>query len=255
MSHDDRPSWFIDSEGPNKDAVELAFAWVHQLGEINEEKRDAVLAVNTKRQLDDVVSDVIGEQPVKTLDKKNPIKVGEATIQLMTKRIDPQGWQNGPILAIYPDKYLLDKIDGMYGVTDVLVVPWSKDEVEYWINTWGAQSLQSDETGSTPELTNPIVEAAIDTLDLIVNTSTGVTHPSDRSTCIEIFKTLYNEGIHFDPDAVRAWLVAEKHWDPDDADDVKEIAEGVQADKRFQYESGRLSNDIMEQWQEEADME
>lgn len=64
---------------------------------------------------------------------------------------------------------------------------------------------------------------------------------------------MHNEGINFDPDAVRAWLVAEKHWDPDDADDVKEIAEGVQAGKRFQYESGRLSNDIVEQWKEQAE--
>lgn len=252
MSQDDRTSWFIDSKGPNEDAVELAFEWIHQLGENNEDKRDAVLAVNTKRQLDGVVADVIGEQATKALDKKNPVKVGEATIQLITKRIDPQGWQNGPILAIYPDKDLLDKIDGMHGVTDVLVVPWSKDEIQYWIDTWGAQALQSEETGSTPDLIDPIVEEAIESLDLLVNTSTGVTHSSDRSTCIEIFKTLQNEGIRFDPGAVRAWLVAEKHWDPDDADDVKEIAEGVQAGKRFQYESGCLSNDIMEQWKEEA---
>lgn len=253
MSQNDRPSWFVDSEGPNEDAVELAFAWIHQLGEEYEDKQDAVLAVNTKQQLDGVVSNVIGEQAAKALDKKNPVQVGEAEINLMTKRIDPQGWQSGPVLAIYPDKKLLDKVDGMYGVTDVLVVPWSKDEVQYWIDTWGAQTLQSDESGSTPDLTDPIVEEALETLDRLVNTSIGITHPSDRSTCIEIFKTLHREGIHFDADAVRAWLVAEKRWASDDADDVKEITEGVEAGKGFQYESGRLSNDIMEQWKEEAD--
>ncbi|MFC5133480.1 MULTISPECIES: hypothetical protein [Haloferacaceae] len=252
MSQNDRTSRFIDAEGPNEDAVELAFAWLHQLGDQHEDKRDAVLAVNTKKQLDGVISTVIGEQAAKALDKKNPVGVGEAEIQLMTKRIDPSGWQSGPVLAIYPDKDLLDKIDGMHGVTDVLVVPWSKDEVQYWIDTWGASALRSDASGSSPDLGNSIVEEALETLDLLVNTSTGITHPSDRSTCIEIFKTLHNERISFDPDAVRAWLVAQKHWDPDDADDVKEISEGVQDGKGFQYESGRLSNDIMEQWEEQA---
>ena len=38
MSQNDRTSWFIDSEGPNEEAVELAFAWVQQLGEQREEK-------------------------------------------------------------------------------------------------------------------------------------------------------------------------------------------------------------------------
>lgn len=250
MSQDNRRSWFIDSEGPDDEAVELGFAWVNQLGENDEEKRNAVLAVNTKRQLDGVVANVIGEQAAKALDNKNPVQIGEGQIQLMTKRIDPSGWQSGPVLAIYPDKDLLDKVDGMYGVTDVLVVPWSKDTVQYWIDTWGAQALRSDESGSTPDLRDPIVEEAVDTLDFLANTSTGITHPSDRSTCIEVFKTLHNEGISFDPAAVRAWLVVEKQWDPDDADDVKEIAEGVQAGKRFQYESGHLSNDILEQWKE-----
>lgn len=252
MGQNDRTSWFIDSEGPDEEVVKLALAWVQQLGEQHEDKRDAVLAVNTKKQLNGVVSTVIGDQAAKALNKKNPVGVSEAEIQLMTKRIDPQGWQSGPILAIYPDKDLLDKIDGIYGVTDVLVVPWSKNEVQYWIDTWGAQALRSDESGSTLNLADPIIEEALETLNLLVTTSTGITHPSDRSTCIEIFKTLHNEGIPFDPNAVRAWLVAEKHWDPDDADDVKEIADGVKAGKRFQYESGGLSNDIMRQWKEEA---
>jgi len=254
MSQNDRTSWFIDSERPNEEAVELAFAWVQQLGEQHEEKRDAILAVNTKKQLDGVVSTVIGDQAAKALNKKKPVGVGEVEIQLMTKRIDPSGWQSGPVFAIYPDKDLLDKIDGMYGVTDVLVVPWSKDTVQFWIDTWGASALQSDASGDAPEIDNPIAKEAVDTLDALVNTSTGITHSSDRATCIEIFKTLHSNGISFDPEAIRAWLVAEKGWDPDYADDVKEVAEGVQTGKRFQYDSGRLSNDIMNQWKDAANV-
>lgn len=253
MGQNNRTSWFIDSEGPNEDAVKLGFAWLHELGEQHEDKHDSVLAINTKRPLDNVISDVIGEQAAKSLDKKEPVQLGEVEIQLMTKRIDPSGWQRGPVLAIYPDKDLLDKIDGMYGVTDVLVVPWSKDEAQYWIDTWGASALRSDESGDAPEIADPVAKEAVDTLDALVNTSTGITHSSDRSTCIEIFKTLHNEGIEFDPETVRAWLVAEKGWEPDYADDVKEVAEGVQAGKRFQYGRGGLADDIFDQWQEQAD--
>lgn len=252
MSQEDRSTAFIDTEGPDEEAIELGLAWVHQLGEQDKGKQNAVLAVNTKSQLEGVFSDVIGEA-ANSLSKKQPVQVGEAELHLMTKRIDPSGWQRGPVLALFPDKDLLNKIDGMRGVTDVLVVPWSKDTVQFWIDTWGASALQSDASGDQPEIDDPVAKEAVDTLDALVNTSTGITHSSDRSTCIDIFKTLHSNGISFDPETVRAWLVAEKGWDPDYADDVKEITEGVQAGKRFQYGLGGLADDIFDQWQEQAD--
>lgn len=253
MSKKDRTEVYIDSEGPDEKAVELAFAWLYKLAEEDSEKRDAVLAVNTKKQLEGVVSDVIGEQAAKVLRKKEPVRVGEAVIRLMTKRIDLAKGSNGPILAIYPDKDLLDKIDGMYGVTDVLVVPWSKDAVDFWIDTWGALELGSDTERKSMDISDPVVKEAVETLDILVNTSTGITHSSDRSTCIEIFKTLDSEGIAFDPDEVRAWLISEKSWDPDHADDVREVAEGVREGRRFQYRQGGLADDIYDQWKDRAD--
>lgn len=253
MDQDDRTSVFLDTEGPDEEAIEVACAWLRQLGEQDVKKQEAVLAVNTKRELEGVFSDVVGEAAAKALSDKQPLQVGETEIQVMTKRIDPSGWQGGPVLALYPDEKLLNKMDEMAGVTDVLVVPWSKETVEFWIDTWGATALRSDAEGESPKIDDPVVKEAVETLDALVNTSTGITHSSDRATCIEIFKTLHSNGFSFDPKTVRAWLVAEKGWDPDYADDVKKVAEGVQAGKRFQYDQGGLANDILDRWKEKAD--
>ncbi|WP_420182086.1 DUF1889 family protein [Haloarcula sp. KBTZ06] len=253
MSQEDRSTVFIDTEGPDEEAIELGLAWVLQLGEQNKGKQNAILALNTKSQLEGVFSDVVGESAANSLSQKQPVQVGEAELQLMTKRIDPSGWQRGPVLALYPGEDLLNKIDSMRGVTDVLVIPWSKDTVQFWIDTWGASALQSDASGDQPEIDDPVAKEAVDTLDALVNTSNGITHSSDRSSCIEIFKTLHSNRISFDPETVRAWLVTEKGWDPDYADDVKEIAESIQAGKRFQYDRGGLADDIFDQWQEQAD--
>lgn len=254
MGKDGRKSLYIDSEGPNEDAVELAFAWLQHLGENNEEKQDALLAVNTKKQLDGVISSVIGDQAAKALEKKNPLKVGPVQVHLMTKRIDATGGGSGPILAIYPDKKLLDKIDSMHNVTDVLTVPWSRSEVDFWIDTWGATELgaSSDNDSRSATISNAVVKEAVKTLDLLVNSSTGITHPSDRSKAIEVFKTLYEDGITFDSDEIRAYLVSEKGWNPADADDVKEVAEGVRSEKQFQYERGKLKSDILDQWKDKV---
>jgi hypothetical protein len=252
MGQSDRHELFLDSEGPNEEALKKALTWLQQLGEQDSEKQDALLAVNTKNQLDGVLSSVIGDGPANELDKKNPLRLGDVEIRLMTNRINPQGWQSGPILALYPDKNLLDKIDDLYGVTDVLILPWSKDEVEVWIDTWGATSLSGDTSGTKPAIDDSVVKEAVETLDVLVNTSTGITHPSDRSKCIEIFETLHREGYTFDPATIRAWLVAEKGWSPEHADDVKEIAGGVQAGKSFQYDRGGLADDIVDQWEDRA---
>lgn len=250
--NDDRIEWYIDTSGPDEEAMSTAFAWLYQLGEVDAEKHDAILAVNTKRQLQGVVTSVIGESASKQLDRKNPVRLGNVTIRLMTKKIDASRGKSGPVLAVYPDQKLLDKVDEMHGVTDVLVVPWNRDEVNRWIATWNATELGTNSRDGDPNhISEPLVEAAMETLHNLVNVSTGITHSSDRSTAIEIFKILQRESIPFNPDEIRAWLVAEKGWKPNDADDVRAIAEGVLQGKQYRYRSG-LADDIFQQWQERA---
>lgn len=252
MDNSDRNSEFINSEGPNEEALEQGLVWLKELGDNYADKQNALLAVNTKSQLEGVFSSVVGEQVAKEVNNKNPVTLGDVKIELMTQRIDPKDWNGGPILALYPDKDLLDKIDSLHGVTDILVIPWLRDEVEFWIQTWGASELNGNTSGDKPSFDEPIVRQAVDTLDGLVNTSTGITHPLDRSKCVEIFEILYTERYDYDPMTVRAWLVTERGWDPGDADDVEEIAEGVQAGKNFQTERGGLADDIVDQWKQEV---
>lgn len=251
-----RTEQYIESHEPQEDAVKMGFQWLSQIGNEDASKQEALLATPVKQNLEGVVESVIGDSQVKELKKKNPVTAGEVEIRHMTKRIDVPTWDEGPVLAIYPNKGLLDKIDDMRNVTDVLVVPWNRDEVQFWIDQWGATELGSDETGqggrTTPEISDLVVEEALVSLNTIVNVSTGLTHPSDRSQAIEMFKILHQNGHQFDPATLRMWLVAEKSWSPKNADEVQEIAEGVINGERFQYESDRWADDILDQWRSRA---
>ncbi|WP_147465008.1 hypothetical protein [Halococcus sp. IIIV-5B] len=252
----DRTEYYIESHGPKEDAVKLGLQWLVQLGNQDTNKQKALIATRVKRTLEGVVESVVGEKAVKALKNKNPVTVGDIEMRHMTERIDVHSWSGGPILAVYPSRDLLDKIDEMRGVTDVLVIPWHRDDVQFWIDQWGATELGSrnakQNEREAPSIDDNIVEEALHDLDSLVNVSTGLTHSSDRSQAIEMFNILHRNGYKFDPEAIRIWLVAEKDWSPTNADDVQEIAEGVKNGKRFQYESGRWVNDILDQWKDRA---
>ena len=136
-----RNARYIDSEGPDEEAMAEAVEWLYELGSKDADKRNALLAVNTEADLqrEDVLAAVIGERAVAQLANNRPIRIGAVTLELFTLGIDPKRQADGPVLALYPSEELLDKIDRLHGVTEVLVVPWSNDDIEHWKEKWRAR--------------------------------------------------------------------------------------------------------------------
>lgn len=136
-----RNSLYIDSEGPDEEAMAEAVEWLYELGDEDADKRNALLAVNTEEHLqrEGVLASVIGERAVHQLTNNNPIRIGPVTLQLFTLGVDPRRQADGPVLALYPSDELLTQIDRLHGVTDVLVLPWSPDDIEHWREKWNAR--------------------------------------------------------------------------------------------------------------------
>lgn len=231
--------------GEYRQAIIKGFAWLLELAKSDTSKSSALLAVPAQFTLRGDISSVIGDKAVSSLTKGHAFTLNSfVKVSLLTERIALYSW-NGPILAIYPTKKLLDKIDSLTGVTDVLVIPWTLQEVQYWIDTWAATEL-----GSAPEarkpFSDPLVEAALDALTNRVNLSTGILHPLDRAAAIDLFRILRDNGIPYDPNEIRAWLVSQGGWKPSDADDVKRVAEAILARKALRGQRPAWSDNILE---------
>lgn len=209
-----RTAQYIDVHGPDEEAIKSAFQWVLAHSDESDDNQHTIIAVNTKSALDGAISNVVGEDVVKQLKKTKHVKLDEGDLYLVTKRIDAGNRGSGPALALYPDKDLLDKIDEMRKITDVLVVPWNREEIQFWIDQWGATELGSTLNGTQPSIADPVVKEALESLHMMVNVSSGLTHPSDRSKAIKMFRVLHQNGHQFDPNTIRAWLVGEKGWQP-----------------------------------------
>ncbi len=239
-------------QGAYRQAIMEGFAWLTEMAKKDTSKSYALLAVVTQSNLRGYVSSVIGEKTVTSLAKGDDVTInGIVRLSLLTERKVMYSW-NGPVLAIYPTKKLLDKIDSLSGATDVLVIPWTLQEVEYWIDTWTAIEL-----GSAPQVearipfSNPLVEAALEALTNRVNLSTGILHPSDRAATIDLFRILRDSGISYDPDEIRAWLVR-YGWKPRDADDVKKVSEAILARKALRGQRHAWSDNILDILRERA---
>lgn len=222
-------------------------AWLIQLAKSDASKSSALLAVPVHSTLRGDISSVIGDKAVTSFNKGNAVMLNNLVkVSLLTERTVQYSW-NGPVLAIYPTKRLLDKIDSLTGVTDVLVIPWTIQEVQYWIDTWVATELSAAPQVATKKpFSNPIVEAALEVLTERVNLSTGSLHPLDRTAAVDLFRILRDNGIPYDPKEVRAWLVSQGGWRPSDADDVKKVAEAILARKALRGQRRAWSDNILE---------
>jgi hypothetical protein len=220
--------WFTD---PGVPALRAAISWLFESVEAST-NLGGLLAIPGKDNLEGHIETVLGSSAVRELKKTNTLRLSKGTIELMTHNLGSSSFP-GPVLAVFPTVRLLNKIDDLSGPTEILVVPWVPDEVQAWIQTWGALQLGSEVPPSPKEFSNPAVRAALERLTGRVNLSNGLAHPSDERAAIEMFHELHAAGEKFDPAEIRAWLMSELNWKPRHAEQVAEVAAGVLASKRF----------------------
>ena len=247
----DRASYYIDVDGANEEAVRLAFVWLQQAVERCAQTPVALLVVPIKDTLTrSFAASVLTEAQIRALQKGQRIPIaGGGLLELATERKMPYS-ASGPVLALYPMQKMLDRIDDMHGVTEVLVVPWLRQNVEAWVNTWQAEEITGKGRGQPPSL-HPMLVEALDTLATLINVSAPNT--SDERTAVEVFTLLRGEGVPYDPTEVRAWLMSKHGFPPRSADIMTKKAAAVQQGKRIRRHRERyLAEDIVEQWRGRA---
>jgi len=248
MMKRERSSMYIRFQlGERHQAIVEGLAWLMQLAKSDASRSSALLAIPSLLNLRGDISSVIGNKAVTAFNKGQTVMLSNLVrLSLLAEGKVLYSW-NGPVLAVYPTKRLLDRIDNLPGVTDVLVIPWTIQGVQYWIDTWGAIELGSaSQVAARKPFSNPVVEAALEALAERVNLSTGILHPLDRTGAIDLFRILPDKGIPYDPQEIGAWLVSHGGWRPSYADDVRKVAEAILARKALRGQRRVWSDDILE---------
>ena len=176
---------------------------------------------------------------------------GGITITLATASRLPYGFDSGPILAIWTRDKELDKLDTL-GAPALCAVPWRPDNITGWKANWSPVDIQSGVAadGAAGSL-NSVVVQALQSLTATINVGTGLSHPSDRSSAIHMFRLLRDGGEAYDPEAVRAWAV-QHGWDPVDARELEDVAQKILDRRALRTEGPMWTEDALAGWREAA---
>jgi len=243
----DRKSYFIRSSGPNLEAAKKALEWIVQ-------KKKVFLAVLGYSILGGMISDIFGENFIRNLKKYGRASLNDIEVTLVTQRKILYDGKNCSLITFYPNLKFLDELDSIPNISEMLVVPWSFEEVEPWIRTWNAIELDNPpHTRKAPLISNPVVRQALKSLTACINVSTGIAHPLDRDRAIQTFEILRDGEEVFNPADVKAYLIAECGWKATDAQEVAELVQKVLDRKKLRkMERPAWKKNILEIWRKKA---
>lgn len=202
------------------------------VNEQNGKPSDVILYIPTKNQLDGTtVNAALGERVCRALKKGEKVSLPDGSaLTCATKRTFKNYLSTELILCAFPDDDMLKTLDSVRNLRIAVVVPWRMEEVSEWTRAWNPVVLGKEHSEAEYLIENPVVEEAMVMLTHSINTSTGLTHPSDKSGAVELFRILRDNGELYDPTSLRAWAL--RHgWTPKGAEDLEGYARAVLAGK------------------------
>jgi hypothetical protein len=122
--------YYINSYGGDTELLMKGVAKVLSLAKDSKFRQGAVSA-HTKNQVghSNIWEEVIGKLATKNL-ANGQVKIDGCTLYLLTERIDPLGFVQGPILAAAISTEFLNRVLRNRKATDVIFVPWLEEELE-----------------------------------------------------------------------------------------------------------------------------
>lgn len=188
------------------------------------------------------------------LIKNKSVTINGITIKLITEKTRIT-YTRASVLAIFPAEKMLKIIDNYFTENDIFLVGWVFEDIQEWIETWNALDFSSKyEVIHKPQKLNPIIIEALKSLTMSVNMSTGINHPSDYCSAVDLFRILQRESIDYDPKTIKTWLKVEEKWKEDFADDVMQIATKIKARKRIGGCKGDYwATNIFEKWKKRSE--
>ena len=242
--------YFIDCEGPDDDALRAAFIWL--TAEAESRSAPAVVVTYAKANAENF-SRILGPQLTAALVSGKAVTVNGQAVRLatVTKGL-PASLRGSVVLAVWIDDPKLSEIDDL-GPRAMCVIPWIPDGIRQWLTSWQVRDLRSGQAKTPPSGPSPITQAALSSLTVSVNLSTGLAHPDDRDEAVLTFRLLRQRNERFDAAEVRAWAV-NNGWSAKGADELRAVAQAVLERRRLQVkgQTRRWGKDVFDYWVKRA---
>jgi hypothetical protein len=233
--------FYFDIEGPDDQALGMGLAWLAQVGAVS----GGIVAVPGLGNVSNFAA-VLTREGAERFRRDKRLAVDGTTIDLATQRVQPPNPQR-PWLGVWVDDDQLDTIERMRP-TALCVLPWLRDDIKRWRQAHSPVEMRSGEAApGKQQISNPVVERALEDLTVRVNLSTGLGHPSDRGAAVDLFRILLNGGERWDPEEIHAWAL-NHGWSAEGAGELTDIARGAAGGRSFRAEHGGWIDNILDRW-------
>lgn len=219
-------------EGSDKAAIMKGLVW---LAENSVKTRRGFVAIPRKQDLvqGKGLYEVLGARISESLKRDGYAQLDDAAakLELVIENGYTLSCESSPILAIYPTRKFLNQIDSIPNTSAILVVPWSKMDIEEWIKIWDTTELSSQKVNRRAQMKDESLKEAVRRMAISVNRTSRLSSIGDRRSIAKGLKLLKDGGMEFDPVEIKSYLVNEADWDAVNAEEFAKVAREAKVDR------------------------
>jgi len=249
----EKQRFYIDTQGNDDEAYREAMKFACKLADKDPEIERVVILIHTKQNTG-WFDRLYGGEVVKKLLVGTKFTNCRPSFKFETKRTyDDYSSPSEIVITCGLDSEEVLKIDDFYSVKAIIAIPWLKDSLKKWVQTWSPTELRGNQNAVTA-YPNPscIVIKAMTNLTNSINMSTGIHHPSDEEQAKTFILALHKYEPSLDADIVGSYLVRELGWETEFAKDIKKLINTLNNGKHFQGGRKTGLQYYYKQWKEEC---
>lgn len=243
--------YFIDTEGNDDEAYSEAMQTACRLANENAEIKRVVILISSKG-VDGWFGRLYGSETVKELYKGTKFRNCNPTFKFETQRTYKDTHKPCElIITCGLDSEDVLKIDNYYSIIGIIAIPWLRNSLNKWVQTWSAENIRGEVAAAYPEPSCIVIKALIELTESI-NMSTGIHHPSDEKLAKTSILSLHKYETSIDADIVGAYLVRELGWNTKHAKDVETLINTLNKGKFFKGGTRTGLQHSYNRWKEEC---
>lgn len=196
---------------------------------------------------------ILGTTLCQKLRNNEPIQIKRGCdLRLETFRTFHPYTKADAVFAVYADQGMMDKVDGSRALKLIVCIPHAPDAVAGWERTWRPETDNDSQPPPDDVVPNKVVEAALESMTVMVNTRTAHLKALDKETIRDAFRILRAHDQSEDPANIRAWCIR-RGWTAGAADEAVKLATKAFAlSRKPSHVSVHLAENIYERWLEET---
>jgi len=125
-------------------------------------------------------------------------------------------------------------VDDSYDISAMFVIPWINEDIEKWKRITNAINITDNVTSASYDQPPCEVRQALQNLTKTINTSTGITNPSDSDLAKTYLRALNKAGFALNALNIESYLIKDLNWSKVHSDELLEIINKINAGKSFQ---------------------